>query len=47
MFLGSYVAKMTDRKNMLIWAGECHVHAGITPDHVKEKLKFYLKMLSF
>jgi quinolinate synthase len=38
MFLGSYVAKMTDRKNMLIWAGECHVHAGITPDHVKEKL---------
>tara|TARA_B110000014_G_scaffold178115_1_gene127714 strand:- start:543 stop:995 length:453 start_codon:yes stop_codon:yes gene_type:complete len=23
---------------MLIWAGECHVHAGITPDHVKEKL---------
>jgi quinolinate synthase len=38
MFLGSYVAKMTGRKNMLIWAGECHVHAGITPEHVKEKL---------
>ena len=38
MCLGSYVAKMTGRKNMLIWAGECHVHAGITPDHVKEKL---------
>ena len=38
MFLGSYVAKITGRKNMLIWAGECHVHAGITPDHVKEKL---------
>ena len=38
MFLGSYVAKMTGRKNMLIWAGECHVHAGITPDHVMEKL---------
>ena len=38
MFLGSYVAKMTGRENMLIWAGECHVHAGITPDHVKEKL---------
>ena len=38
MFLGSYVAKMTGRKNMLIWAGECHVHAGITPAHVKEKL---------
>ena len=39
MFLGSYVAKMTGRKNMLIWAGECHVHAGITPEDVKEKLK--------
>tara|TARA_B100000029_G_scaffold58602_1_gene52809 strand:- start:3887 stop:4822 length:936 start_codon:yes stop_codon:yes gene_type:complete len=38
MFLGSYVARMTDRKNMFIWAGECHVHAGITPDDVKSKL---------
>ena len=38
MFLGSYVAKITGRKNMSIWAGECHVHAGITPDDVKEKL---------
>jgi len=38
MFLGSYVAKITGRKNMLIWAGECHVHAGITPEHVNEKL---------
>lgn len=38
MFLGSYVAKMTGRKNISIWAGECHVHAGITPDDVNEKL---------
>ncbi len=38
MFLGSYVAKMTGRKNMHIWAGECHVHAGITPDDVNKKL---------
>jgi len=38
MFLGSYVAKITSRKNMQIWAGECHVHAGITPDHVEKKL---------
>jgi quinolinate synthase len=30
LFLGSYVAKQTDRKNMLIWPGECHVHAGMT-----------------
>lgn len=38
MFLGSYVAKITGRKNMHIWAGECHVHAGITPDDVTKKL---------
>ena len=38
MFLGSYVAKMTGRKNMHIWAGECHVHAGITPEDVTKKL---------
>ena len=38
MFLGSYVAKMTGRKNMYIWAGECHVHAGITPDDITKKL---------
>jgi len=38
MFLGSYVSKITGRKNMQIWAGECHVHAGITPDHIEKKL---------
>ena len=38
MFLGSYVSKMTGRKNMLIWAGECHVHAGIKPEDVQQKL---------
>jgi len=38
MFLGSYVAKMTGRKNMHIWAGECHVHAGITPEDITKKL---------
>jgi quinolinate synthase len=38
MFLGSYVSKMTGRKNMQIWAGECHVHAGITPADVEKKL---------
>jgi len=38
MFLGSYVAKMTGRNNMHIWAGECHVHAGITPEDVTKKL---------
>ncbi len=38
MFLGSYVSKMTGRNNMQIWAGECHVHAGITPADVEKKL---------
>jgi len=38
MFLGSYVAKVTGRKNMFIWAGECHVHAGIRPEDITEKL---------
>ena len=39
MFLGSYVAKMTGRKNIFIWAGECHVHAGITPSDIDRKLE--------
>ncbi len=39
MFLGSYVAKMTNRENMFIWAGECHVHAGIRSQDVQEKLR--------
>ena len=38
MFLGSYVAKVTGRKNMFIWAGECHVHAGIKPEDIAKKL---------
>lgn len=36
MFLGSYVAKMTKRKNMYIWPGECHVHAGIKAQDINE-----------
>ena len=38
MFLGSYVAKMTKRTNMYIWAGECHVHAGISAKDITKKL---------
>jgi len=38
MYLGSYVSKITGRKNMYIWAGECHVHAGIKPEDVQKKL---------
>src|ERR1043165_356648 len=28
-FLGAHVRRTLDRKNMHVWAGECHVHAGI------------------
>ncbi len=38
MFLGQYVMEKTGRK-MEVWPGECHVHAGITPDVVNQKLK--------
>jgi quinolinate synthase len=41
MFLGSYVAKMTGRKNMYIWAGECHVHAGIHSEDIQKQLDSY------
>jgi len=39
VFLGSWVQKVTGRKNMHIWMGECHVHAAIHPKTVDEKLK--------
>ncbi len=39
MFLGAYVAEVTKRKNMLIWPGECHVHAGLRPEMVSAMLK--------
>jgi quinolinate synthase len=38
LFLGAYVMEKTGRK-MEVWPGECHVHAGITPDIVNRKLK--------
>ena len=41
MFLGAYVAEVTKRKNMLIWPGECHVHAGIRPEMVNDMLKMH------
>jgi quinolinate synthase len=28
-FLGAHVKRITGRQNLYIWAGECHVHAGI------------------
>jgi len=33
MWLGSYVERITGRR-MELWPGECHVHAGITPEDI-------------
>lgn len=36
MFLGAYVSRMTGRKNLHLWAGECHVHAAVRPEDVQK-----------
>lgn len=41
MFLGAYVAEVTKRKNIKIWPGECHVHAGITNNDINSMLQKY------
>ena len=38
LFLGSYVTEITKRKNMYIWPGECHVHAGIKAEDINNML---------
>ncbi len=38
MFLGTWLEKVTNRK-MQVWLGECHVHAGIRPDDVSDRLE--------
>ncbi len=34
MFLGAHVRRVTGRTNIHVWMGECHVHAGIDPEHI-------------
>ena len=34
MFLGAHVRRLTKRENIHVWMGECHVHAGIDPEHI-------------
>lgn len=36
-FLGAHVKRETGRDNIHIWAGECHVHAGINGDELMEQ----------
>jgi quinolinate synthase len=37
MFLGTYLESITGR-DMQVWLGECHVHAGIRPSDVQARL---------
>ncbi|MFT3900288.1 MAG: quinolinate synthase NadA [Gordonia sp. (in: high G+C Gram-positive bacteria)] len=36
-FLGAHVKRETERDNIHIWAGECHVHAGINGDELADQ----------
>jgi len=35
-FLGAHVRRVTGRENLRVWAGECHVHAGISPQALRD-----------
>jgi quinolinate synthase len=35
-FLGAHVRRVTGRRNLRVWAGECHVHAGISPQALRD-----------
>src|SRR5689334_25187548 len=37
-FLGAHVKRVTGRQNIHVWAGECHVHAGISPADVRAQV---------
>jgi quinolinate synthase len=37
MFLGAHVRRATGRDNIHVWLGECHVHAGITPQSLSRQ----------
>ena len=38
MFLGAHVERQTGRK-LHVWMGECHVHAGISPQDLRAKVE--------
>src|SRR5579875_3548363 len=38
-FLGAHVRRVTGRENLHVWAGECHVHAGINGDELAERAR--------
>jgi quinolinate synthase len=38
-FLGAHVRRLTGRENLQVWAGECHVHAGINGDELSDQAR--------
>ena len=38
-FLGAHVQRLTGRRNMHIWMGECHVHAGINGSELRARVE--------
>ncbi|WP_343598988.1 quinolinate synthase NadA [Mycobacterium sp.] len=38
-FLGAHVRRVTGRDNLHVWAGECHVHAGINGDELADQAR--------
>jgi len=38
-FLGAHVRRVTGRKNLHVWAGECHVHAGINGEELTDQAR--------
>ena len=38
-FLGAHVRRVTGRRNLHVWAGECHVHAGINGDELTDQAR--------
>ena len=38
-FLGAHVRRVTGRTNLHVWAGECHVHAGINGDELTDQAR--------
>src|ERR671926_1742072 len=41
MFLGAHVRRITGRRNMHVWMGECHVHAGIDPEDIRRQRQMH------
>src|SRR5271166_10098 len=40
-FLGAHVRRETERENLHVWAGECHVHAGINGDELTAQARMH------